>query len=104
MATLLKLLVQTAEYFDVGHLFYSTTESDVEGIWMDNYSIKIWESETQSKPSRRLVLTVNNVHALNAEIALQQVMRENNLFAVSLAEVSWNNGLNRKEFKNYSIE
>jgi hypothetical protein len=71
---------------------------------MDNYSIKIWESETQSQGSGHPALAFNKIRAFNAEMALQQVMRENNMFAVFLAEVSWNNGLDRQLFKNYSLE
>jgi hypothetical protein len=69
---------------------------------MENYDIKIWESE--SKQSGLPALTFNNIRAINAEMALQQVMRENNMFAVFLAEVSWNNGLESKQFKKYALE
>ncbi len=71
---------------------------------MDNYSIEIWESETQSLTSDRPAYIFNNIRAFNAEMALQQVMRENKISAVFLAKVSWNNGRNHQEFKNYSLE
>ena len=71
---------------------------------MENYSIKIWDSETQNQEFAHPILTFNNVRAFNAEMALQQVMRENHMFAVFLAEVSWNNGLDRQQFKKYSLE
>ncbi len=71
---------------------------------MENYSIKIWDSETQSQKSANPIFTFNNIRASSAEMALQQVMRENNIFAIFLAEVSWKNGLERQQFKNYSLE
>jgi hypothetical protein len=71
---------------------------------MENYSINIWESETKSPVYDRPTFTIHNIHAVNAEMALQQVMRANNMHVIFLAEVSWNDGRDRRQFKNYSLE
>ena len=69
---------------------------------MDNYVILIWESQPMSKEYGPR-FEFNNIPADSPEIALRNVMQENNLHQVFYAEVRRNDGHDFQKFENYSL-
>jgi hypothetical protein len=70
---------------------------------LDNFTVAIWENQTKGKEYDHPAFTFRNIVAENAEMALRKVLWDNNIHFAFHVEVTWNNGIKRQEFNNYSL-